>query len=142
MAGKVIIGKNCLVKIVYGDTPYSFRVTKFDESDDAELRKRQFLGRTTPETDRIEDGWSGSVTIADDGPALDLIVADIQARDAANLPARSVSMTLTKVYRDGTTLPLAATYTGVAFTLGTGFGGRKEDVERSMKWNAERRTLA
>lgn len=139
---KVIIGKNCLIKLIYNNTPYSFRINKFDESDDAELRKRQHLGRTTPETDRIEDGWSGSMTIADDGPALDLIVADIQARDAANLPAHPIVMTLTKVYRDGTTLPLTATYTGVVFTLNNGFGGRKDDVERSMKWNAEKRTLA
>jgi len=136
---KVIIGKNCQLKIVYDDVPYTFAMESFSEMDDAELRKRQILGRDTPAVDYIEDGFSGDASIFDSKKSLSLICADIRARARANLPPKSLSITLTKVYRDGTTTPEAATFTGIALTTGTNVSGRKEDVKRPLKFLAEDR---
>lgn len=142
MSKKVILGKHCLVKFIYNNAPITLRIEKFDEKDGAELRKRQLLGRTAPETDRIENGWSGSMTVLQDGRELDTIVADIQARDAANLPARDLAVTLTEVFRDGATLPQTTTYQGFVFTVDKGFGSRTDDVKREIKWEAEKRVIA
>lgn len=142
MSTKVIQGRNCRLKLVYNNTPYTFRFTKFDESDDAELRKRSLLGRNAPETDRIEDGWSGSLTVLHDGPLLDTIVADIEARSKDSLPPRDCVMTLTEVYRDGSTLPTTCTYQGFVFTASKGAGSSTDDVNRDVKWIAEGRVFA
>lgn len=142
MSTKVIQGRNCRLKIVYNNTPYTFRFEKWDESDDANLVKRQLLGRTAPETDRVEDGWSGSLTVLHDGPLLDTIVADIEARSSDNLAPRECVMTLTEVFRDGSTLPTTCTYKGIQFTVSKGASGRVEDVKRDVKWISEGRVFA
>lgn len=134
-----LIGRNCQLKIVYDDVPYTLRMESFSEADDAELRKRQVIGRDTPITDYIEDGYSGDASVYDTGKALSLITADIRATARANLPAKALSITLTKVYRDGSTTPETVTFTGVVLTTGTNIAGRKEDVKRPLKFMAEDR---
>ena len=134
-----LIGKNCQLKIVYDNVPYTLRFESFSEMDDAELRKRQVIGRDTPITDYIEDGYSGDAAVYDTGKTLSLITDDIRARQRANLPPKALSITLTKVFRDGVTTPAAVTFTGVALTASTNVAGRKEDVKRPLKFVAEDR---
>lgn len=139
---RVIQGKNCRIKLVYGNTPYTFRYTKWDESDDAELRKRSLLGRTGPETDRIGDGYSGSVTTLHDGPLLDAIVSDMDARERDSLPPKELVMTLTEVFRDGVTAPTTCTYQGLVVTVSKSAGSRTDDMTRDIKWSSEGRVFA
>ena len=134
MAGeRVTIGKNCQIKIVYNDVPYTFRVESFNAKDDAELRKRQFVGWTSPDTDRIEDGYSVDGSILDSGPGLDAIMADMKARNDANLPPRDLQFTLTRVFRDGVNAPLTATFTGAKMDVDINIGSRTDDVKRPFK---------
>lgn len=139
MAEKVIIGRNCQLRIVYDNVPQTFRIESFSESDEAELRKRNFLGMDAPEMDYIENGFSGDGMVLDAGVRLDAIVEDIRARSRANLPAKSLQFTLTKVFRDGTTQPATATFRGLVMTVGTNVGGRADDVKRPIKWAASER---
>jgi hypothetical protein len=136
MAEKVIIGRNCQLKVVYDDVPYTMKIESFSASDEAELRKRQFLGAEAPDTDYIENGFSGDGSVFDTGKRLDAITEDIRARARANLPAKSLQFTLTKVYRDGATTPSTATYRGVVMTVGDAIGGRMDDIKRPLKWIA------
>ena len=136
MAEKVIIGKNCLLKIVYNNTPQTFRIEAFSESDEAELRKRQFLGAEAPETDYIENGFAGDGMVLDAGKRLDAIVEDDRARRRANLPPKDLQITLTKVYRDGATTPSTMTFRNLVMTVGTQIGSRTDDVKRPLKWSA------
>lgn len=136
MAEKVIIGKNCLLKIVYDNTPSTFRIEAFSESDEAELRKRQFLGAEAPETDYIENGFAGDGMVLDAGKRLDAIVEDDRARRRANLPPKDLQITLTKVYRDGATTPSTMTFRNLVMTVGTQIGSRTDDVKRPLKWAA------
>lgn len=136
MAEKVIIGKNCLLKIVYDNTPSTFRIEAFSESDEAELRKRQFLGAEAPETDYIENGFAGDGMVLDAGKRLDAIVEDDRARRRANLPPKDLQITLTKVYRDGATTPSTMTFRNLVMTVGTQIGSRTDDVKRPLKWTA------
>lgn len=136
MAEKVIIGKNCLLKIVYDNTPSTFRIEAFSESDEAELRKRQFLGAEAPETDYIENGFAGDGMVLDAGKRLDAIVEDDRARRRANLPPKDLQITLTKVYRDGATTPSTMTFRNLVMTVGTQIGSRTDDVKRPLKWSA------
>ena len=142
MSTKVIQGRNCRLKIVYNNVPYTFRFTKFDESDDAELRKRSLLGRVGPEVERIGDGYSGSLTTLHDGPTLDAIVADMDARERDSLPPKPLVMTLTEVFRDGVTVPSTLTYQGLAITVSKSAGSRTDDVTRDVKWQSESRVFA
>jgi hypothetical protein len=141
MAEKVIIGRNCQLKIVYDDTPHSFRVEAFSENDEAELRKRQFLGAEAPDVDYIENGFAGDCMVLDAGKRLDAITEDIRARSRANLPPKALQITLTKVYRDGVTTPATVTFRDLAMTVGTQMGGRTDDVKRPIKWIAANRTF-
>ncbi len=134
-----VLGKNCQIKLIYGDVPYTLRIESFSEADDAELRKRQVIGRDTPITDYIEDGYSGDASVFDTGKVLSLIIADLRARQRANLPPKALSITLTKVFRNGVTTPESTTFTGVALTTGTNVAGRKEDVKRPLKFVSEDR---
>lgn len=136
MAEKVIIGKNCLLKIVYDNTPSTFRIEAFSENDEAELRKRQFLGAEAPETDYIENGFAGDGMVLDAGKRLDAIVEDDRARRRANLPPKDLQITLTKVYRDGATTPSTMTFRNLVMTVGTQIGSRTDDVKRPLKWTA------
>jgi len=141
MAGKVIQGRHCKLKVVYGEVPYSFRATDFEEQDGAELRSRSVLGEQTEEQDRIPKNYSGSISVLHDKPTLDVIEADMQAREDANLPPKDIQITVTKVYRDGTTAPGVKTFTGVAMKVDTSFKGRAEDVVGKITWQASRRLL-
>ena len=141
MAGKVILGRHTILKVVYNNTPYSFRLNSFEEDDNGELRSRSHLGQTREQQDYIQKNWGGSLTVAEDGPALDTIAADIQARDNANLPPRELLLTLTKVYRDGSTLPVTVTYGDVVMKVGQSIGGRTDDVTRKVAWQAGSRTV-
>lgn len=141
MAEKVIIGKNCLLKIVYDNTPSTFRIEAFSENDEAELRKRQFLGAEAPETDYIENGFAGDGMVLDAGKRLDAIVEDDRARRRANLPPKDLQITLTKVYRDGATSPSTMTFRGIVMTVGTQIGSRTDDVKRPLKWTASDRAF-
>lgn len=136
MAEKVIIGRSCLLKLVYDNTPQTFRIEAFSESDEAELRKRQFLGAEAPETDYIENGFAGDGMVLDAGKRLDAIVEDDRARRRANLPPKDLQITLTKVYRDGATTPSTMTFRNIAMTVGTQIGSRTDDVKRPLKWTA------
>ena len=104
-AERVIIGKNCQIKIIYDNVPQTFRIEAFNESDEAELRMRDFLGQDTPEPDYIEKGFTGDGMVLDAGVRLDRIAEDMKRRRRANLPPADLQITLTKVYRDGATLP-------------------------------------
>lgn len=130
---RVTIGKNCTLKIVYNNIPYSFRMESFNAKDDAELRKRQFIGWVFPDTDRIEDGYSIDGSIFDSGPGLDAIIGDMKARNDANLPPRDLQFTLTRVFRDGVNTPLTATYSGAKMAADLNIGGRTDDVKRPFK---------
>lgn len=139
MAERVIIGKNCLAKLIYDNTPSTFRVEGFNENDEGELRMRDFLGQDTPETDYIEKGYTGDFTVLDAGPRLDRIVEDMKRRRRANLPPLDCQLTLTRVFRDGATTPTTMTFTDVVLTVGTQVGGRTDDVKRPVKWSARDR---
>ena len=141
MAERVIIGKNCQIKVIYDNVPSTFRIEAFNENDEAELRMRDFLGQDAPETDYIEKGYTGDGVILDAGVRLDRITDDMKRRRRANLPPLDLQLTLTKVYRDGATLPTTMTFTGVVMTVGTQIGGRTDDVKRSLKWGASDREL-
>lgn len=136
MAEKVIIGKNCQLKVVYDNIPQTFRIEAFSEGDEAELRKRQFLGAEAPETDYIENGFAGDGMVLDAGKRLDAITEDIRARNRANLPPRDLQITLTRVFRDGVTTPSTMTFRGLVMTVGSQVGSRTDDVKRPLKWSA------
>jgi hypothetical protein len=57
-AERVIIGKNCQIKVIYDNVPSTFRIEAFNENDEAELRARDFLGQDAPEMDYIEKGFT------------------------------------------------------------------------------------
>lgn len=141
MAERVIIGKNCMLKLVYDNTPQTFRIEAFSENDEAELRKRQFLGAEAPETDYIENGFAGDGMVLDAGKRLDAIVEDDRARRRANLPPKDLQITLTKVYRDGATTPSTMTFRSIVMTVGTQIGSRTDDVKRPLKWTAADRAF-
>lgn len=141
MAERVIIGKNCQIKIIYDNVPSTFRIEAFNENDEAELRARDFLGQDAPEMDYIEKGYTGDGVILDAGVRLDRIVEDMKRRRRANLPPLDLQLTLTKVYRDGATLPTTMTFTGAVMTVGTQIGSRTDDVKRPLKWGASDREL-
>lgn len=130
---RVVIGKNCQAKFVYNNVPYTFRLESLNAKDDAELRKRQFIGWTSPDTDRIEDGYSVDGSILYSGPTLDSIHADMKARNDANLPPRDLQITITTVYRDGSNAPLTMTFTNVKMAMDINIGGRTDDVKRPFK---------
>jgi len=139
MAEKVIIGKNCLAKVVYDNVPQTYRIEGFNENDEAELRMRDFLGQDAPETDYIEKGYTGDFVVLDSGPRLDRIVEDMKTRRRANLPALDFQLTLTRVFRDGATTPTTVTFRDVVMTVGTQVGGRTDDVKRPVKYAASNR---
>ena len=137
----VTLGKNCILKIIYDEVPYSVRAESLNEKDDGELRKRRSLGSDLPDTDQIDDGFSGDLTVYDDSKVLDLIESDRRTRRRANLAPKTLSFTLTRVYRDGVTTPSQLTFTGVQMTVGTGMGGSKEDVKRNVSFIAADRAF-
>lgn len=141
-AERVIIGKNCQIKIIYDNVPQTFRIEAFNENDEAELRARDFLGQDTPEMDHIEKGYTGDGMVLDAGVRLDRITEDMKRRRRANLPPADLQITLTKVYRDGATLPTTMTFTGVVMTVGTQIGSRTDDVKRPLKWGASDREFS
>jgi len=143
MAGeRVTIGKNCQIKIVYNNVPYTFRIESWSADDDAELRKRQFIGWNFPDVDRIENGYSFNGSVLDSGPGLDAIMADVIARNDANLPPRDIQVSLTRVFRDGVNAPLTANFTGVQLAFGLNIGSRTDDVKRPLKGVASAVTFA
>ncbi len=142
MAGKPILGRHVHIKLIYGAQTFAFRKVSFGADDNSELRSRSYLGATSEEQDLIKKNYGGSFDVAEDGPALDLVQDDIDALDAANLPSKPVTMTVTKLYRDGTTSPYTRTYTDLVFKVSDKVGGRTEDVSRTITWQAGKRAGA
>jgi len=115
-------------------------ITDFNVSQQAEVLKTDFVGKSESTLDFQHSGWDFDFSVHVGDVAVQELLRRIVANDAAHLAHPAINMTVIYAYRDAVAQPKRVeTYTNCVLKADESVGGRKEFVTFKFSGSAERR---
>ncbi len=133
-----IRGHQGRIKIFKAGAPADIvEITSAEVNQDSNFMRSMYVGKSIPEGDQTQEGWSGSMDCEVKGPEIDDFIDALINANLAGIGVEEVTVIMEELYADGTLR--AYVYYDMQFKMSKRQPNLTEKMTKRLEWQASGR---